>query len=740
LTPQEIARAVAFVGVTFGLGVVFVGGLALAASPAAAATALHVGPGVARGAGLFCLAAVGAYLALVVRRRAPLRVRGVELPLPTLPLALGQLVVAALDWALAAAVLRALLPAVPGLSFGTVLAAFLLAQAAGIASHVPGGLGVFEAVFVLLLGSAVPAPPVVGALVAYRAIYYLAPFAAAVVTLGVSELRRRRARVAAAAGLLARWVPAALPTALAAGTFAAGVVLLASGATPSLHHRVRALHAVLPLGVLELSHFLGSMSGAALLVLAWALQRRLDAARVLACALLALGVVASLLKGLDWEEALVLAGVLALLLASRHAFYRRSALTAEAVSPGWVAAAVVAVGVTTWLGLFSYRHVRYRDELWWHFAARGDAPRFLRATVGAFGVLLVAAVARLLRHASPAPAHPSSPELDRAAAIAASAPTTNGYLALLGDKSLLFSDGSAAGSAAFLMYGVEGRSWVALGDPVGCPDQRAALAWRFKELADEHGGWPVFYEASAEALPAYVDLGLSFLKLGEEARVPLAAFALDTPGRRGLRRVLRQLERERVAFELLPRDAVPLLLPELRRVSDEWLAEKRVREKGFSLGRFDEAYLRRFPVAVARAAGGDVVAFANVLATAGGEELSADLMRHTAAAPHGVMDFLFAHLMLWGRERGYAWFNLGMAPLSGLAARRLAPGWAHVEHWLYRHGEHFYNFQGLRQYKAKFDPVWTPKYLASPGGLARPRVLANVAALIGGGLRGVVAR
>jgi phosphatidylglycerol lysyltransferase len=143
---------------------------------------------------------------------------------------------------------------------------------------------------------------------------------------------------------------------------------------------------------------------------------------------------------------------------------------------------------------------------------------------------------------------------------------------------------------------------------------------------------------------------------------------------------------------------------------------------------------------VARRSSGEPVAFANVLATVGKEELSVDLMRHSAAAARGVMDYLFVRLMLWGREHGYAWFNLGMAPLSGLDARALAPTWVRVEHWLYGHGEHFYNFQGLRQYKDKFDPVWTPKYLASPGGLARPRILANVAALIGGGLRGVVAR
>jgi phosphatidylglycerol lysyltransferase len=120
--------------------------------------------------------------------------------------------------------------------------------------------------------------------------------------------------------------------------------------------------------------------------------------------------------------------------------------------------------------------------------------------------------------------------------------------------------------------------------------------------------------------------------------------------------------------------------------------------------------------------------------------MSVDLMRHAPDAPHGVMEYLFAELMLWGKAQGYRAFSFGMAPLSGLEDRTLAPLWNRAGAFLFRHGEHFYNFRGLRQYKAKFDPVWEPRYLASPGGLALPRILANVAALVSGGLSGVIAK
>ena len=181
------------------------------------------------------------------------------------------------------------------------------------------------------------------------------------------------------------------------------------------------------------------------------------------------------------------------------------------------------------------------------------------------------------------------------------------------------------------------------------------------------------------------------------------------------------------------------LLPELEAISRAWMDEKQTREKGFSLGFFCPRYLREGPVALVRHQGRPV-AFANIWAPLSREELSVDLMRHQPEAPRGVMDFLFTQLMVWGREQGYERFNLGMAPFSGMMSRSLAPLWHRLGTFLFRHGEHFYNFQGLRQYKEKFHPVWTPRYLAAPGGLALPRVLANIATLVSRGLTGVVTR
>jgi phosphatidylglycerol lysyltransferase len=254
---------------------------------------------------------------------------------------------------------------------------------------------------------------------------------------------------------------------------------------------------------------------------------------------------------------------------------------------------------------------------------------------------------------------------------------------------------------------------------------------------DRHGGRTVFYQIGDRSLPLYIDLGLSLLKLGEEARVELPTFSLDGSARADLRQARRRAERDGATFEVLPPERVPAVLPRLRAISDDWLHEKATAEKGFSLGAFSEEYVAQFPVAVVRNEG-TVVAFANLWPTGTRDELSIDLMRFGPDAPRSAMDYLFVELMLWGRAEGYHWFNLGMAPLSGLERRALAPIWHRMGSFLYSHGESFYNFEGLRRYKEKFQPRWEPRYLASPRGLQLPRVLYDVATLISGGLRGLV--
>ncbi|HEV8355168.1 MAG TPA: bifunctional lysylphosphatidylglycerol flippase/synthetase MprF [Gemmatimonadales bacterium] len=735
LSTSEIARAMGFAGLTLWLGVVTLAGAAMVADPETLAGLTRLGPGALRVTGVTLLGGVLAYLGVTLLRRRPVQVFGWRFEVPTPALAFEQLVVSCLDWGLAALVLYVLLPPAAGLTFPAFVGAFVVAQVAGLASHLPGGVGVFDTLIVLELRPFADPGAVFGALVAFRVLYYLVPFLLGVLLLGISEALRQRAYLQRAARWAGRWLPGLLPWALAAATFAGGVVLLLSGATPGVPSRLRWLGEILPLSVIEASHFIGSMAGMGLIILAWALSRRLDAAYYLALILLGVGIGASLLKGADYEEAILLAGIMGLLVPARRRFYRRATLLAEPLSTEWVVSVLAVLIAVVALAQFRYRHLQYSDQLWWRFALHADASRFLRATVGALGVLAGFGLLRLFRPSQPEPALPGPEELGRVEGVLRTTGPPPANLALMGDKAILWSESGAG----FLSYGISGRCWVAMGDPVGPPADRAELVWAFRALTHRHAGWTVFYEVGREYLPLYIDLGLTLAKLGEDARIPLGGFSLDGSSRRALRRTCRQVERAGATFEMVPREAVPGLMPELEGISDDWLRTRRTREKGFSLGGFDPVYLGRFRLGVVRHCG-RVVAFANVWDSADRAEASADLMRYRADAPDGVMHFLLVNLFLQARGEGYRWFSIGMAPLSGFERRSLAPLWHRVGSLVYEHGERFYNFRGLRRFKEKFDPVWEPRYLASPGGLALPRILASVAALISDGWRGVVAK
>ena len=667
--------------------------------------------------------------------RRPFKLWRWKVSLPPLSVGLRQVFVGALDWGLAGAVLYALMPDSLQLHFGSFLAIFALAQIAGLISHVPGGLGVFEAVMLAgfgATGNQALSAPILGALAAFRGVYYLLPLCAATIVVVIREARGLRQ-----AALLTPWFNGLLPPFFAGLTLVSGAVLLFSGATAVLPGRLELLSDLLPLPVLEISHFLNSVIGMSLLILARGLQRRLDAAYWLTLVLLLAGAVASLLKGIDYEEAALLI-LLAVALAPAHRlFYRRASLFDITFSFGWLLACATVLGCTVWLVLFSYQHVEYSNDLWWQFSFyHGNAPRALRALVGAAGVAFLFALTTLIRSARSRPTLPDEAELARAIPLLKQFHSAQAHLALMGDKSLLFDQEGKA----FIMYGIEGRSWVAMGDPVGNDDRaRQELVWTFRERCERAGGWPVFYQVHPADLDLYLEVGMSLLKIGEEARVRLEQFNLDGKSKKVLRNTVNKLVREGMRMQIVPQEQVPALLPQLKPISDAWLREKRVREKGFSLGAFDARYLARTPMAVVWQ-DDKPVAFANMYLTDSMEEASVDLMRYLPDAPPGLMDYLFVELMQWSKAQGYRWFNLGMAPLSGLQSRRQAPLWNRFGALIFGRGERFYNFQGLHRYKDKFDPEWEPRYLAAPGGIALPVVLTNVASLISGGLSGVVRR
>ncbi|SNS46948.1 phosphatidylglycerol lysyltransferase [Azospirillum sp. RU38E] len=729
LEPEEVARIIAFVTATFGLGLAATTGLGLLIAGDIAALGL---PGsVPRLLGIAILAGLG-LLIWLAGHQGSVQLGKTRLVLPKPRLMLGQMAAAIADIAAAGSALWLLLP---GLDIGWTgfIAVYAVAVGLGVLSHVPAGLGVFETVILAALGSRVDTEQVLGALLLYRVIYHVVPLLLA--GLVVSVLETRRAALAVAGSRLGKVGGRMAPPVLGTLALVLSAMLIFSGVTPAADGNLELLSDLLPLPLLEGAHFLSSILGLGLFIVARGLVYRLDGAWWAAVAMLPVAILLSLAKGLALTEACLLASLLLLLLFSRRRFDRRSSLLHQTLTIRWLLAVGVLLLTALTILFFVYKDVEYAHGLWWQFEFSEEAPRSLRAMLGVGLLAGMAAALSLLGH-SRVRSGPAGPEeLARARTIVDAQPRTGALLALLGDKSLLFSDDGRA----FIMYGCQGRSWIALFDPVGPRDAWPQLVWRFVEMARAAGGRAVFYEVAPENLALYADAGLAAFKLGEDAFLDLPSFDLKGSKRANQRNALNRGERDGLVFDIIPTEAVPAAMAELQAVSDDWLEAHEVREKRFSLGAFEPDYLALRPVAVLRRDGA-IVAFANLMSTDLKEEISIDLMRFSRAAPPGAMEYLLLRLILLCKEQGYQRFNLGMAPLAGLSDSNAASIWHRVGRAVYDHGDRFYNFSGLRAFKSKFQPRWEARYMAVSGGINPMLALADVTVLISGGLRGVVGK
>jgi phosphatidylglycerol lysyltransferase len=644
--------------------------------------------------------------------------------LPPWKLTLAALAVSSLDWLFAGLALRVFVPA--EVSTPMFLAATAVGQAVGAASHVPGGAGVVELSITHLLGSSVPVAQIASALLSYRLTYYLLPFVISVGVVGFREIWAKRHIAKKTLDSTTRAWSAIAPRLAGMSALAGGFVLMLSANSPMAENRRDLVEHFIPLPFVEASHFLSSIAGTVMVIVASGLLRRVRAAWWIAVTMGVVGIVFSLTKGFDWEEAIVLSIFLGSLLPFRSKFHRHASLWTRRFSFQWWGLILAIIGLSIWFGFYMWREEPYKSDLWWQYSFDNDAARFLRGMAGSALIVTFIALLQWLRPAPPRKHSEQEVDMDKVGAMVADSPRSASALALVGDKRFHFN----YDKTAFLMYGDQGRTRVALADPVGDEEKFEGLYWRFAEQAQDEGMRFAFYQVSPQMVPACVEMGLSIYKIGEEAMVPLRDFSLSSSEMKKFRKVTNRMEREGWKFEIWQPDVVAQRLPELREVSDAWLSHHSAKEKGFSLGFFHDDYLLRLPCAVLLIEG-KVVAFGNVWPGDGKEELSTDLMRHVPDAPNGVMDCLFIQLMLWGKEQGYQWFDLGMAPLSGLAGRQFAPLWNRIGSLIFEHGESFYNFNGLRAWKCKFQPEWRPRYIAISKAWDLPAAIIDITNLIG---------
>ncbi len=683
-----------------------------------------------------------AFFVLTTRRRL-MRWLPAGSSLPPLQLKITLTLLSFVDWVLSAAVLYGCLYLSGAhVKPGPLLGSFAAAQTLGLLSLIPGGFGVFDGLMLLALTSGgYDNAAVLSGLFLFRIAYYLLPLLSGLYV--GSGLLIARLPVVAQASARLRAHPLfgmlGLPGNLLAGfgmralamlTFGAGVLLLASAAIPAVHEHIVVVRHLLPLAAVEGSYWLSILTGVLLLGLSRGIDGRLRVAYGLAQPLLVIGALLAVTKGLHFGEALFLLAIAALLRVRKREFTQRAMSLTSMTTLTWLAGLIIVVLAFFAIGIWAVLGDDSFDL--WYFGMGEHSSRIARGLFAAAIGLCTYLIWQSFAVRRPPLKLPDRSELERARAVYAQHGGGEfAHLSFMGDKALFWS----GDHGAVVAYGVVRDRLVALGSPSG-PEQaikRAILD--FRQFADAQDRVPLFYEVLEPDLSLYHDLGFDLFKLGELATIRLNEFTLAGKRWEDLRQAVNRSTKENLRFELIEPPFDTMLMSRIERVSDAWLADKNAQEKGFSLGRFDVDYLSWSPLALVRR-DDEILAFANVLPPYGANgTASVDLMRVVDGAPRGTMDFLFARVMQWAKEAGHEQFSLGMAPLSAVGDNPYARINERLAALAFQYGGRFYNYQGLRRYKEKFQPEWTGAYLAYPRGLWVPGLLLDIAALVAGGYR-----
>ncbi len=516
-----------------------------------------------------------------------------------------------------------------------------------------------------------------------------------------------------------------------------GLLNVWSAVTPGLPQRLQVLWDVLPFDARRGSHLAAALMGFALLGLAHGLMRRKANSWALALGALLLSAIAHLLKGLDYEEAVVALLLAAWLWAARRHFFARS--DRPSLQRG-LRVLVFALAFTLLYGTLGFYLL---DE---HFSVNFNFFAALQQTVTMFtsfsnpglepirgfgrdfadSIYIIAAVTfgyALFSLLQPVVSRTANRDEDRRRAraiVEAHGDDGFAFCALLDDKTYWFSPGGSV-----VAYAIVGRVAVAMSDPIGPRDDKPIAIREWVQFCRSNDWRPAFYEIYEQHLETHRAAGLKILRIAHEAFVDVQTYSLAGGDNKGLRSTINSAKNHGLSAQFHSPPLSDELLGELRELSDGWLTSMHGGEKTFSLGAFEDDYIRNGAVMTVHE-NERLVAFANIVSCYHSTESTIDLMRRVADSPKGTMELLFVSLFEWAKAQGFQTFNLGPSPFSGVGEHSDDPTSEKAIHFIYEHIDQFYNFKGLHAFKEKFHPQWRPLYLSYDGAAGLPLVAATV--------------
>jgi phosphatidylglycerol lysyltransferase len=505
-----------------------------------------------------------------------------------------------------------------------------------------------------------------------------------------------------------------------------GIFNVLSASLPGLSDRLKILEQFSPLEVTHGSRIATTLAGFALLLLSANLWRRKQVAWLLTLAVLIISIFSHLLKGLDYEEASIAALLGIGLFTLRFHFHARSDRPSIKQGISVLIAAIVftlVYGVAGFYLLDKHFSVNFNflpaiEQTILMFTQITDpglepitgfgryfADSIYMIATGTIGYSLIMLVRPVLLR-QPA----TQAERRQAQAIVEKYGRSSlARFTLLEDKSYFFSP-----NGSMIAFVIKGRIALALGDPIGSDGDIETSILAFKEFCAVNDWQACFYQVLPDYLNVYKSNGYHAVSIGQEGIVDLNTFSLEGKAGKDFRTATNRLNRLGYRIEVYEPPLSDAALAELRIVSDEWLQMMHGNELGFSLGRFEDNYIRHSTVVAARTPEGHISAFTNIISEYQHNEVALDLMRRRHEIENGTIDFLFISMFDWAKKKGYATFSLGLSALSGVGEKSKDPTIERTLGYIYENADRIYNFKGLHSFKDKFRPQWEPRYLIYP--------------------------
>lgn len=615
---------------------------------------------------------------------------------------LGTIFISFLEWLTTIILIYATLRITgASISVNTFLPIYIEAAVIGIISMIPGGIGTFDLTFMNgLEGVGVPIEQTLLVIILYRISYFIVP-AVIGVLLFVHDFGSKINEKFN--GLPYEIVSKIAYKVVVALVFISGAIITLSNIAPQYLFKIRLLKELLGKQVLGLSMGMSIVLGFLIMLISLMMKYRAKSIYKTSMFLLVLGILLSLTRGINAYELAFIIIVAYILYLSRRMFYRDSFVVSCKNTIIDSAILMASFSVYFFILIRFGRYLKYVGivrKMPYKMAYKFGFIAFVLVTV-----IYVAIYFFNVRRKIPVRVFDECKE-DVERIIEEYKGDSLTHLVFLKDKYIYLNEDKDL----FIQYEVYGDKLFVLGNPVGNTENLFREIEKFCEYADNYGYTPVFYQVNDEMISYLHSNGYDFMKIGEEAKVDVKEFKVVGNKMKSLKTSRSKVTKEGYTFHMVEPPFSREFLDSLRNISDEWLDGRK--EKGFSVGFFDEDYLNKAPIAVLKDAEGEIKAFANIMYMYDDESFSVDLMRFSKNTPRGVMDFMFISLIEYGKEKGYEIFNMGMAPLANVGLSKYAFWNEKLALQVYENGQAFYSFKGLRRFKEKFSNKWDYKYIA----------------------------